>query len=159
MRNVVLGIFEDIKRKHEAAFQADHGLYLKTGVVLDSAVIKLLKEHWSTSPKTEARNANGVFFGIWLDDTKPEKPLLRYNVHAKKFREAGYPKIAARDFAERFRMNAKPLLMSWPAINYPKGPGTLFEGHKPFDMETVAEETLALMRAFVGIATVIDENL
>ena len=105
------------------------------------------------------RNQNGIFFSVWLEQKKPEVPLLRYNVHAKKFRDAGHPKIAAREFAADFRKAAKDELKSWPAIHFPKGPGTLFEGHVAFAKATLAEDTLRLMQAFTSVAPLIDRLL
>ena len=159
MRDFALNVFAELKSAYGQEFKARHGLDSKTGVALDCAVIKLLKAHWTTSPHSIIRNSNGVFFSVWLDETKPIRPLLRYNVHAKKFRAAGYPKIAARKFAEKFRETAQDKLKSWPAISYPKGPGTLFVGHIPYEAKTLREDTLGFMRAFTAIAPFIDDLL
>ena len=159
LRDFALKTFAGIKSSSEQDFKSRHGLLLKSGIALDCAVIKLLKSHWTTSPMSVVRNQNGIFFSVWLEQKKPDKPLLRYNVHAKKFREAGHPKIAAREFAGSFRQAARDELKSWPSISYPKGPGTLFEGHVPFIEKTLAADTLRLMQAFAPLALLVDRLL
>lgn len=154
IREFVLDCFDKIKLRHEHEFEAKHGWYIKSGIAHDCAAIKLLKDHWSTSPKDVMVNYNGVFFSVWLVDAAPS--VLHYNVHAKKFREAGYPKIAAREFAQMFRDEAKAKLKSWPSVVYPKGPGTLFQGQIALVRETVVEDTLGLLRKFTSLAPGID---
>jgi hypothetical protein len=159
MHTTALAVFTAINTTHAPVFLRDHGLAIKTGIVLDSAVIKLLRPHWTTSPPDVIRNHNGVFFSVWLDETKLSSPMLRTNIHAKKFRDAGFPKIAARDFAGRFRNEAKGLLSTWPNVSYPRGPGSLFEAYHPFVLDTLERDTLALMKAFVPLAPIIDHLL
>lgn len=154
-----LDVFAALAAEREAEFLSLHGLTVKTGHALDAAILKLLKPAWTTDPAGALLNSNGVFFGVWVDEACIATGRFRYNVHAKKLRYLKGDTFPAREFARSFRSDASKALEDWPALRYPKGPVTLFEGDVPLDLSTLKAETSALMDRFARLAPLIDGKL
>ena len=152
-------VFSALAEEREAEFRSLHGLAIKTGIALDAAVLKLLKPAWTTDPPEDLRNSNGVFFGVWVDEPCIAKRRVRYNLHAKKLRFLKGDAFPAREFARTFRADARNALADWPALSFPKGPITLFEGEVPLKLTTLRAEAWALMDRFAELAPYIDQKL
>lgn len=154
-----LDIFAALAEERAAEFRSTHGLAVKSGHALEAAVLKLLKPAWTTDAPAEFRNTNGVFFGVWVDEMCVLEGRARYSLHAKKLRFLKGDAFPAREFARTFRAEASTALADWPALRFPKGPITLFEGDVPLDLATLRAETSALMDRLAGLAPLIDRML
>jgi hypothetical protein len=157
MRNY-LDIFDALKASRSGYFLEHHGLVVKTGEGLGAAILKLLKPAWTTDGPGNILNSNGVFFGVWVDAACAANGVARYNLHAKKLRVLKGQGFAAREFARSFRAEARTELAAWPALTYPKGPITLFEGQVPLGAG-LAGDVSALMDRFAGLTPMIDRML
>jgi hypothetical protein len=154
-----LEIFNAVKAEREYGLQWQHKLSIKTGEGLGAALLKVIKPSWTIDAPEELLNTNGLFFSVWVDPACEAKGLARYNLHAKKLRAIKGETFAARDFARRFRANAKSELSAWPNLVYPVGPITLFEGHVQLDLNTLQAETTQLVDRFVKLTPMIDQML
>ena len=154
-----LATFQALVAERGTEFLSQHGLVAKAGLGLDAAILKLLKPHWTTDEPGALLNSNGVFFGVWVDQACVAKRRVRYNLHAKKLRFLKGGAFPAREFARAFRAEAGSALRSWPAMRFPKGPITLFEGEVPLDPATLKPEASALMDLFAALAPLIDQML
>lgn len=153
-----LDIFGEIESRQRDRL-ALHGLMTKSGHALDSAVLKVLKDHWTTSDHGALQNNNGIFFSLWVNESSIKQNIGRYNLHAIKLRELPGYRIAARDFAETFRARAKPFISQWPSLRTDFGPLTLFEGHFPLRSKGFSSDCEKLIDDFVAVAPIIDQML
>jgi hypothetical protein len=154
-----LDIFASLAAERAPEFLAKHGLVTKVGEGLGAAIIKLLKPSWTTDRDEGILNSNGVFFGIWVDAACVAEGRVRYNVHAKKLRLLKGQEFAAREFARAFRIEANQALKAWPAVSYPKGPVTLFQGEIPLDAARLKTDAASLMDRFAALSPLIDRML
>jgi hypothetical protein len=154
-----LDIFATLVSARAGELRDRHGLIVKAGEGLDAVILKVLKPAWTTDPPEQFLNTNGMFFSVWVDAAASAHRRARYNLHAKKLRTLKGEAFAAREFARSFRSQAGPALKDWPAVAFPKGAITLFEGHVRLDTKTLAAETSALIDRFVALVPMIDAML
>lgn len=85
-----LDIFGEIESRQRDRL-ALHGLMTKSGHALDSAVLKVLKDHWTTSGHGVLQNNNGIFFSLWVNESSIKQYwALQYACH-QVARAAGLP--------------------------------------------------------------------
>jgi hypothetical protein len=154
-----LDIFANLADARADELRARHGLVVKASAGLGAAIIKLLKPSWTTDAPELFLNTNGLFFSVWVDEACVAHRRARFNLHAKKLRSIKGEAFPAREFARSFRAEAGDALKAWPAIVYPKGPITLFEGHVPLHAQTLHAETSALLDRFIEMLPLIDRML
>ena len=157
-------VFSDIRDEMEE----EHSLVVKTGCRTqdehpgnkwgDIALIKILKDEWSTSPPEQLGN-NGVFFAIWVAPKHIKKRRAMYNVHALHLAKALGYKLRANDFASSFRTRVHDEIQSLPNVSTKFGPGNLFQGHVDADITNLKERCMPLIETFVAIHHVVDDLL
>jgi hypothetical protein len=152
-------IFSAVAAARADALRAEHGLTCKAGEALGAAILKVLQPEWTTDAPELFLNTNGLFFSIWVDAACERERHVRYNLHAKKLRHLKGDAFPAREFVRDFRLAVRDDLLSWPAIVYPKGPITLFEGHIRLDANTLDADASALIDRFVALTPVVNRLL
>jgi hypothetical protein len=129
------------------------------GPILDAIALKAYKAEWASDRQAPLTARSRIFFSVWITDKSPWENKLFYNIHALKLRElAGY-RIAARDFATRFRTRFKPEQPQWPNVSVNFGPLTLMQGWQPLNPATIRADIVRLVRQFTSISPLIDQVL
>ena len=148
-----------------AAGQLDRKLFdakqieIKTGIWLDSVVLKLQKKTWANSVQELFQPGPSIFFSVWLNDQSIKESRLLYNIHALKLRQLKGYAIASRDFATAFRKKFKKMENKWPNVSTSFGPATLMEGWVPINEDAFQKDIPALANRFLEIEYLIDDVL
>jgi hypothetical protein len=151
--------FEQAAGKLDKGLLAAKGMEFKTGIWLDSAVLKLQKKNWVSDPNELFQPGPSIFFSVWVNDQAIKESKLLYNIHALKLRKLKGYSIASREFAEAFRKKFKPFADHWPNVSVKFGPLTLMEGWKKLEMDRLKEDVLELAGRFLEIGHLVDEVL
>jgi hypothetical protein len=147
-----LVILEQIKHNHAARLLRQSQLHCDTGDLLDSAVLKIQKQHWS-----DHGTSQGIFFSVWLGKQDIEKGRFNYNIHALKLGFQKCCNVKPVAFARAFRRRFKTV--GWPNISLDYGPQTLMQGWSPLDPLTFGQDVLDLIEHFIAVIPLIDELL
>jgi len=136
---------------------AENKLEIKTGIWLDSVVLKIQKQLWRNSDADAFQS--GIFFSVWVNGESLSKNKLYYNIHALKLRELKSYRLKSREFAEAFRERFKPFETEWPNVGTGFGPLTLMEGWVEIDSTNLEKQVQQLSSSFLSIYPIIDELL
>ncbi|HEY8893873.1 MAG TPA: hypothetical protein VIM79_03630 [Niastella sp.] len=137
----------------------DQQLQIFSGIVLNSAVVKVYKPEWSNDPQNALTATSRIFFSIWVNAVTIKENRLYYNIHAFKLRQLNGHKIASRPFAEQFRDQFKKHSKGWPNVDTQYGPLTLMQGWKLLDHESLQDDSIKLVQQFLKIAPIVDTTL
>lgn len=146
--------FREIESDLGTVLRDEHGLSIKVGNWMDSAVLKIQKDNW-----TQGGFGEGIFFSIWLGPHDEEKGQVLYNIHALKHRLMEGYKIKSNEFADSFRERLRNENIAWPNISLKYGPQTLMQGWIPLLGESLKTDAKSLIFEFVNIHQIIDEML
>ncbi len=130
-----------------------------TGVVLNSAFLKLYKKSWATPFQDPLTAESRIFFSIWINDSAIEEQKLFYNIHALKLRKLKGYSIQSRKFADAFRVEFRPFQHKWQNVSVKFGPLTLMEGWISFNEKSFQDEILELANNFLEIEHLVDSAL
>ena len=133
-------------------FFEKHRINCKVGEMLDSAVLKLQKDHWSDNGMGE-----GIFFSVWLGAGDIKKGRFNYNLHAFKMGGRKDYEIKPVAFAKKFRAGFDS--SNWPNISIDYGPQNLFQGWMPLNLLTLGKDVSVLIDRFISVHSVIDDLL
>lgn len=157
---------EDYLKKIENSVKAvdakalkESGLEIKTGIWLNSAVIRLQKKYWANNPHETPHSGSAIFMGIWINQQAFSHGILNYNIHALKLRQLNGYILQSRAFAVSFRGKFKKSESKWENVNVHLAPQTLMEGKIPLNEEKIEEDIIRLINNFIEIAPLIDETL
>ncbi|WP_147263321.1 hypothetical protein [Roseimicrobium gellanilyticum] len=151
-----LAILESVRDTISSDLMHQHQLRCEVGDWMDSAVLKLQKDSW-----TSGGTAQGIFFSIWLGEKELKARRFNYNIHALKMSDLPGHFVKPREFAAAFRekLEADDLNSGWPNLSTDYGPQTLMQGWMPLDEVTFRQDVEALIERFVGMLQVIDALL
>jgi len=154
-----LDIFNNATSRINKVDFAEKQLEIKTGIWIDSVVLKIQKASWCNQNKTGPTFTDGVFFSVWLSDEQIKRNRLAYNIHALKMRELKGYSIKSRDFAEAFRLKFNEFEQQWPNVGTDFGPQTLMEGWEEVDLNHFEHVIIGLAYKFLKVQHIIDELL
>ncbi len=130
-----------------------------TGIVLNSAFLKLYKKSWTTLFQDSLTAESRIFFSIWINDSAIEEQKIFYNIHALKLRKLTGYSIESRKFADAFRASFKPFENKWQNVSVKFGPLTLMEGWISLNEKSFQDEILELANNFLEIEYLVDSTL
>lgn len=151
--------FEQAAQQLPASLLDKKALQLKTGIWLNSAVLRLQKSTWTNKQDKEGNSSSRIFFSVWTSEQGIKESRLFYNIHAFKLRHLDGYLIESRKFAAAFRQKFKPFMKDWPHVSTAFGPLTLMEGWKQVDLNDCKQDIAGLANQFLTIDHLIDELL
>lgn len=152
--NCLLKIAVKIHNKYSEKY----GLDVKTGIWLESAVLKIQKKNWESN--SEVKNFKStIFFSVWLEEKGLRKNRIYYNIHAFKLRHFKGYNIESRNFAEEFRKKFKKFESQFPNVSMNFGPLTLMQGWIELNPSKLENDIYNLTEQFFKIQFIIDDLL
>lgn len=131
----------------------------KTGIWLDSVVLKLWKKSWTIKSEGDKISEASIFFSVWIEEKRIKRNQIFYNIHALKLRQLPDYLIKSREFAESFRTRFKYFQNNWPNVSMNYGPQTLMQGWIEVDLNKFDNHIFKLVNQFVEIHSIIDNLL
>lgn len=154
-----LSKFEKAAEKLDQSKLKDKKLEVSTGIVLDSAFLKLYKREWTNDFNAPLDAEARIFFSVWLNDKTLNENRVYYNIHAFKLRKLKGYNISSKAFANSFRNEFKVHQSNWDNVSVKFGPLTLMEGWVAFDEENLESNITSLANNFIDIDSLIDNIL
>jgi hypothetical protein len=151
--------FEQVAQQLQASLLNKKGMQIKTGVWLNSAVLRLQKDNWINKPDKEGNSSSRIFFSVWINEQGIKESRLFYNIHALKLRHLDGYLIESRKFAFAFREKFNAFMQDWPNVSIAFGPLTLMQGWKQIDLNDFKHDISELANRFLTIDHIIDELL
>ncbi|RBP46556.1 hypothetical protein DES53_102947 [Roseimicrobium gellanilyticum] len=151
-----LVILQSIRDVMSADLMRRHQLRCSACDWMDSAVLKLQKDTW-----TSEGTGQGIFFSVWLGEKDLQAGRFNYNIHALKTGDLPGHAVKPREFATAFRekFEASGAKSNWPNLSTDYGRQTLMQGWMPLDEVTFQQDVEALIGRFVKVHQVIDALL
>lgn len=146
--------FSKITAALKSGLFKEYGIFIETGIWLDSVVIKLFKEKW-----TDKKTGSSVFFSVWIEDKSLIRNQIFYNIHALKLRHMKGYKIESIKFAVDFRNMFREYEYLWPNVSMNYGPATLMQGFINLDDKCIEKDVSDLLLRFLKIEFIFDEVL
>ena len=151
--------FEAAVRQLNATSFTEKQLEIKTGIWLESVVLKLQKKTWANNPDEVFKPGPSIFFSVWIGDQSLKEGKLLYNIHAFKLRKLKKYAIESRKFATAFRTAFKKFEDQWPNVDTKFGPLTLMEGWIVLNEDTLSRDIAVLAQRFSAIDYLVDDAM
>ncbi|MEO5943008.1 MAG: hypothetical protein ABIP30_01525 [Ferruginibacter sp.] len=154
-----LNRFKKAAKKLDKKLLKEKNLEVATGIVMDSACLKLYKKEWANDKNNPIQCPTRIFFSIWVHDKTIKEEKLFYNIHALKLRHLEGYAITSRDFAESFRETFKTYEHNWKDVSVKFGPLTLMEGWEKLDLINLENTIVKLASNFLEIEFLVEDTL
>ena len=157
--NNYLNVFQKTAVKIKISLPEKNQIEIKTGIWLDSVVLKIHKNNWKNITESNSISKSEIFFSVWMEEKSIKKNQIFYNIHAFKLRNLKGYKIESRDFAEEFRKRFKKFESLFPNVSVKHGPLTLMQGWIEIHPDAIENDIFKLTEQFLNIHFIIDELL